>query len=480
MKSFTTRLFTLALVLFVTHWLQAQDTETSSIRDSHSDGTHRWKTSTGATSFNVEYRGTIDLTDDDKDVKGMSSDGYLEISKTVFGSRRRIIIEALGGGKLDRSYWEGRNKIDWDPAGKQWLGEILPEIVRSTTLGAEGRVNRFYKKGGVPAVLAEINELKGDYVRSKYAKLLFEKEIPSKDLPNVINSLSNTIDSDYYLSSVFKDNINKLLSTQDAADAFFRGTDKIGSDYYKSVVIKEALKQYAASPAQVKTILQSASSINSDYYLSVVLSSLLESGDVKEQSLDELVTTSTNIESDYYRTEVLKKALKRNGISKATYNKIVSAVADVGSDYYKTTVFNAMAEDGNLEPEEQVQVVTIIEQSVESDYYASVTLKKMLEHQKLNSESFKALLTAAGQLGSSTYASSVLKEAAERNLDKAELLIYLKACQGVDSDSYLSDILMKVAPQVKSADNEVKEAYRAAAKRIGSDTYYGRTIKAID
>ena len=51
-----------------------------------------WNHSNGMSSFNIEIRGTIELTEDDKDIKSMSSDGYLEINKTVFGSKRTLVI----------------------------------------------------------------------------------------------------------------------------------------------------------------------------------------------------------------------------------------------------------------------------------------------------------------------------------------------------------------------------------------------------
>ena len=141
----------------------AQDETTSSTKEysSNSDGrgVTRWRTTSGATSFNIESRGKIEVTDDDKDIKSMSEDGYLEISKTVFGSKRGIIIESLGGGKLKKEYYESRTKMDWEPAGKAWLGEILPEVLRSTTIAAESRVDRFFKQGGANAVLGEIGEM---------------------------------------------------------------------------------------------------------------------------------------------------------------------------------------------------------------------------------------------------------------------------------------------------------------------------------
>src|SRR4051812_16057834 len=84
---------------------QTQDESAStstSITIETKGGYHRWRTSNGSNDFNVEARGRIEITEDDKDIKGMSDDGYLEISKTVFGSKRTIIIEAQGGGKVKR------------------------------------------------------------------------------------------------------------------------------------------------------------------------------------------------------------------------------------------------------------------------------------------------------------------------------------------------------------------------------------------
>ena len=59
----------------------------------------------GISNFNVESRGKIEVSDDDKDVKSISADWYLEITKTVFGSKRSIVITPQGSG-LKREYFE--------------------------------------------------------------------------------------------------------------------------------------------------------------------------------------------------------------------------------------------------------------------------------------------------------------------------------------------------------------------------------------
>lgn len=482
MKFPTTSFVVLLLAIAPYAWGQETRAESRSFSSSNSDGRNinRWRHSTGASDFNVETRGNIELTDDDMDVKSLSNDGYLEITKTVFGAKRSIVIESLGGGKIKREYYEGRTRMDWEPQGKKWLGEILPEVVRTTTLGAEGRVNRIFQKGGSAAVLREIDEMRGDYAKARYAKLLLEKDIPAGEMATIVSAIADDIGSDYYLASVYQNHVEKLLATPASANAFYQGTQRIGSDYYKSSVLKEALEKFSAEPAQVKTILQSAASIKSDYYLSVVLTTLLEESDVKEESLAELLAVSSKIPSAYYRSQVLGKALEKKGLSPKVQNEVVKALAGVSSDYYKSVVVTKMAESGTIDKVVQTELIDLVSNNLSSDYYSAVALKSILEHQQLNDESFRQLVIAGGKINSATYAADVLKRAGKEQLNRSQLIELLKASSGISSDHYLSDLLASIAPQVRNADAQVKEAYRQAAKRISSETYYGRALKAID
>ena len=91
---------------------------------------------------------------------------------------------------LKREYYEGRTKIPFEPAGRQWMAEILPELVRTTTIGAEGRVDRFFKKGGATAVVAEIESMESNYVKSHYANLLMKQPVNTKDYVRIIDRIT--------------------------------------------------------------------------------------------------------------------------------------------------------------------------------------------------------------------------------------------------------------------------------------------------
>jgi SOS response regulatory protein OraA/RecX len=483
MKTSRFKFFLTTLLLFSLAPTFGQQEEASSktvISSTSKNGIQRWRTTTGITDFNIEHRGTIELTDDDKDIKSLSNDGYLEISKTVFGSKRAIVIESQGGGRISREYYEGRSKKEWEPAGRQWLAEILPEVVRSTTLGAEGRVDRFFRQNGAKGVLNEISAMKSDYVKAHYGKLLLGKNITNAEMPDVITGLSNSIGSDYYLATLLKSNIGKLLVTREASDAFFKGVKNISSDYYKATVLQSALNKYAASPEQVKVILQTASTIKSDYYLATTLTSLINKANVKEESLNEMVTISAGISSDHYRTQVLGKVLQSPNLSEATFRNVVDAVASVNSDYYKSTVLTSLSNKSSLNEATVAQVVKITSNSMSSDHYSTTVLKSVLKNQKLSDEAFREVTAAASRIKSDYYASEVLKDAASKATTKQQMISILQSTGRMNSDHYMTTVLTSMAPNVKQADNDVKEAYRQAAKRIRSETYYGRALRAID
>jgi hypothetical protein len=61
-----------------------------------------------------------------------------------------------------------------------------------------------------------------------------------------------------------------------------------------------------------------------------------------------------------------------------------------------------------------------------------------------------------------------------------KLIAVLNAASQIDSDHYITEVLVDAAPAVKSAGTPVKDAYRAAARKIDSETYYGRALRAIE
>ncbi len=444
-----------------------------------SDHKTTFRHSNGVSSFNVEMRGKIEVTDNDKDIKSMSADGYLEITKTVFGSRRSIVITPEGNG-LKREYYEGRSKVAFEPEGRKWLSEIMLELVRTTTIGAESRVNRFYKQGGATAVVNEIRNLESDHVKAHYASLLMKQNVPVADYGMIANGISGTIDSDHYMAEFLKDNVEKFMHNKEATEALFAATRRMDSDHYKTEVIKEALSNGPASLESIRIIMQATGSLDSDHYKTEVLTSLLRQSNLTDGVFGEMINTTKTIGSDHYRSVVLNKALAMRGLSAASYQKAIESIKDIESDHYKAEVLTHLLQK-NLSAEALNNLILTIS-TIESDHYITNVANEIVKRQILSDESFQKLMEAVSGNGSDHYMSVFLQTALERpNLSKQNILSVLQATSKINSDHYITEVLTDAAYKIKALnDASLKEAYRTAAKRVESETYYGRIIRAIE
>lgn len=433
----------------------------------------------GVSSFSVETRGKMEASDDDKDIVSMSPDGYLEITKTVFGSKRVIVISP-GTGGLKKEYYEGRTLVAWEPEGRKYLSEILPEILRSTTIAAESRVNRIYRSGGVNAVLQEIRNIEGDYVRSAYADILVKVNQPSQNYPVIIKEVSRIMDSDHYRTEFITDNLRIFSSSKEAMQAVYAATRDMDSDHYKTQVIKEALATGPASVESVNQALLATGDMDSDHYKTEVLTSLLKQDNLTDAIMAEMINATKNMDSDHYRTQVLTMALSKPGLSSVSFQRALEAVKMMDSDHYKTEVLTNLV-DNNLSPDVQTILIAATS-SIESDHYITQVGKQILKKVNLSDESFKLLLDAMSSHQSDYYTSEFLKTAADRpGITRANLLAILNAAGNIESDHYITEVLTAVAPTIRSMnDSALKDAYRAAAKKIESETYYGRALRALD
>jgi 6-pyruvoyl-tetrahydropterin synthase len=395
-------------------------------------------------NFEVKYEGEITLSDDDKDIQDISSGGYIEIKKSSFGRSRKIVIEKEGN-TLIRKFYIGWSEKEYDPEGKNWLADILPEILRSTKVGAKSRVNRFYNKGGVNEVLSEIKKMDSDYVQSVYFKLLLKKELTTKETIKTLEIVSNTIKSDYYLSNVLRKNQQLFLKSSETLDAYITAAKNVNSDYYLNQIVKATISNRNITDTQLARLLNISSDINSDYYLSDILKEVMDNRELNKQNMLLVMKLSKSINSDHYKSNILKKALRSKNLSKGAYDSFLISLKDINSDHYITEVIKEWL-NNKLDEDSLNQVLESIKTNISSDNYATIIYKKI---------------------------------ASRNDLTENQLINVLNATEKIGSSNYLSSTLLAFAPQVKKSSNKVKDVYIKVAKSISSETYFGRAMKAI-
>ncbi len=414
---------------------------------SNNNGKSKIHITNNGKDFKIEYEGDITLSDDDKDIIAISNGGFIEIERSSFGSKRRIVVESDRNGKLLKKYYEGRKEKDFNPDGKKWLAEVLQEIVRTTTIGAQSRLNRFYSKGGANAVLGEIERIESDYVKDTYFKLLLEKNLSNGDLVNVIKRAGEEIESDHYLASILTSNQKAFLSSGQTISAYLEAAKSLDSDHYLTSVLKQVINDKAINDNQMESFLELSKSIKSDHYVTEVLIEVMKNRELNSQNITKIISLSKDIESDHYKAEVLTKVINSKGMSSDAYDAFIDTLDDIDSDHYVSEVILELL-DNKLDASTASlsKLLDMVKRSVQSDHYASSIYKKM----------------------------------SKQDLTEDQLITTLESISSLQSGHYKSEALKSFANKVKRSSESVKSAYRTAAKSINSDTYYSQAMKAID
>ncbi|HEY9116373.1 MAG TPA: hypothetical protein VIN11_01025 [Roseivirga sp.] len=502
----------LALLTF-THEVHAQNEKTST-SISVSRGVHTISHSNAQGRLNLEYEGKIEFSDDDKSIKSISRGGYLLIRKTTFGDRREVLAEPNSDGTINYEYRVGRSRKDWGKEGQDFLANVLIEVIRTTGMGADGRVDRFYKKGGVDAVLNEVAEISSDHVSRIYLDaLMANHNLNEKQLVSVAGFITRTLGSDFYISELFKEHGDKFMKSTEATDAFLSAIDRMDSDHYISMILQRALREDLSEQSLAK-VLKAATRMDSDHYKTQVLKELLDRRDLDDKTIDQIVLSAADIDSDHYATIILKDALDRPNLSDAAFNNLMNAVSQVDSDHYVTETFRSMLRNRDVTDKVVEAIMNRIEYmdsdhyrtlilndlfenqkisekyfesllktvtDMDSDHYASQVLSRLLKDQQLSDAMYSKVLAKVGDIDSDHYKVTIMKDVMRGKLTKPHVMELLKAADNIDSDYYKSEVLKGACSIVREInDEQVKDEYRSVARGIRSDTYYGRVARCID
>ncbi len=90
----------------------------------------------------MKIDGAIEFTDDDRDVKSLSPGGHFRMEEGTWLSGRRYDVKADSAGNLTKTYSVDSSVKPLDSDGQQWLGRLLPQIIRDSGIGAVARVAR--------------------------------------------------------------------------------------------------------------------------------------------------------------------------------------------------------------------------------------------------------------------------------------------------------------------------------------------------
>jgi hypothetical protein len=325
--------------------------------------TSRWSVKDGLQKSSLETNGKITVAEDEKSISSISPGGYLKIERTTFGNSRSLFITNKDGS-LNYEYKEGGRTKPFEPDGRIWLGEMLPELLNTTNIAAESRIDRLYARGGATAALGILPQLKGDHVKSQYLALLMKKNLSKTEMVAVIDAVPSHLDSDHFKLEVYKqippsyfENVNQLTKV----------VSNLDSDHFKAQLLKPIYKSNVMN-GQGEKALQLINLLNSDHFKADIAKSI-SFEKLSEKDLRFIVDdVIRKFDSDHFKNDVLKSIVNAGNFTEARALITISGVKSMDSDHFKADILKYICGKQASERVKQ-QIREIAKASIQSSHF---------------------------------------------------------------------------------------------------------------
>ncbi len=364
------------------------------------DSSGTWAWSNNGDRLEVTYNGKFTLSDDDSDVRELSSGGSFKISDGRWLGRHSVEIRERNGA-LEHHYYVNAAERPFEPEGRTWLREQLPRFIRNSGFGAESHVARELKAGGPAAVLAEISRLESGYVKGLYFKELFRQATltPAQYRDAMVQAGREMRGSSYELAQLLIAVADKLPDDEASRTAYFAAAFSIKSDYEVRRVYSAMLKRGPVASATVAGILTSAKAIHSDYDLSELLRLILAQQPLDDANRGAFFAAVATLGSSYERHRVLSATVSSQHASDpALLELALTAATHLGSDYDTSTFLQEVLRQNGVEAGVRAPFFACVN-TIGSSYERGRVLQAVVRKPGTSDETLHAVLQAARSMG---------------------------------------------------------------------------------
>lgn len=448
--------------------------------ESH-DGYKRWTATWSGDNCSVDLHaeGEVKFNAEATEIQSISSGGLFEVNLRQDDTLKQIKVTPSANG-LQYVYKVNGKQQPFEGEAKTWFSQFLLALERSTGFAADARVPALLAKGGPNAVLDEINNLQGDYVRGIYfRKLLEQPNLTSPVVQRVIKQAGDQIHSDYEMARVLMTVATKYdLPDEASRTAFITAANKLTSDYEHSRVLIELLRRPNISKENVSMALNSAAGIKSDYEKSRILLSLLDQKAFDQSQLDFYLKLVSAIHSDYEKSRDLLAPMQKYTLAADQINRIMDATTAIKSDYEKSRLLLGLAKQGKFNESQMANYLKVVD-SMKSDYERSRSLLELMQNNNLSSASVSKAIQNMSRAGSDYEKSRVLTTLVKANkFDESQMSTYLGVMDSMSSDFERSRCLLALMENNKLSNASVGKVLDAVG-RIGSDYEKSRVLQAV-
>lgn len=289
------------------------------------DGGHR---------ISVETNGQVRFTDDDRGVAHVAPGASVVIEESRPGRPDRRVVYRNRGGAIERRFYRDDRPATPSADDEAWIAGMIERAVRESGMNAEERAGRIYRRGGVDAVLREIERIGSDGTRRRYYTALMRHPLSPAETARVLRDAGRRIASDGEKQGVLATLLDRGRASDEEMVAMLEAAQHIASDGDKSrLLVRTAGRDALDDPRVRAAFFRTAATIASDGDKSRVLIAALGSGEVRRESTVDALRTARTIASDGDKSRVLTAVpprFLRDRSVRAAYESAMQSIASDG------------------------------------------------------------------------------------------------------------------------------------------------------
>lgn len=316
----------------------------------------------------VTIQGKVEFADDYSDVTAITpGNGQIRITDKQGGVTRKFEATAEPDG-IKRVYSVNGQTREMDSEGRAWLAKTLNDTVRQGGYDAPARVRKILQRSGPSGVLAEISNLKGDYVKRVYFDELLAQGKPDAETSRrVLQQAAREISSDYEKAEILVKMARAGLDDDQMRTVYIEGVNTIASDYERGRTLSAMFEKNNLSKANVLFALKSIAAISSDYEQAELLVKASRTFPLDESLQKAYLEAVATIDSDYEKGRAISALLRKTEANQETLLFMVKGAATIGSDYEKAELLIRVAAAGKRD-EAVRNAVADTARTIQSDY----------------------------------------------------------------------------------------------------------------
>ena len=302
----------------------------------------------GKDKLEINYTGEVKFTDDEAAIKSMSKNSYLKYWKNDM----KLRVKSDVNGELTYEMFDNGQKLNpEDDEGKKFLAEAIQGMI-SVGFDAQGRMKRIVEKGGLRALLNEVDRLDNDFIKSMYLEnLIASDSIHPDQITEIAKKIGNQIGSDFEKGKLLQKFSAIQLKDSMTSIAYFDAVKSIGSDFEKANALKHIIKQ-PLSEEQFDSALSASNTVGSNFEKANILKELLHQETVAGENLSPFLNSVDHVGSDFEKANILKELIDNKQFEGGNFTNLLGSINRVGSDFEKTNLLKKLA-NKELQTEEQ-------------------------------------------------------------------------------------------------------------------------------